>query len=248
LSFFQWTADSLLTIWQGTGSQGGRFVLEGDTLVFPSYKDSLSPVNTLPKLVRQGIQPPELPIQFVCSPPLVLPDSALIEVLMDTVKLSIGGITISEKGDTLTLYGVTPPESTFVLRFLPGALKTLTGAVNLDSIAMGYQTGAAGDWAMINLTIDSISSSQQLLLELTDVQGKPILGTIRSGNTSKWVIALPPLLPGSYLLFLSSDTNANGFWDGADYFKNIPAEPRSVHILPTLRANWEIEHRIVPGW
>jgi uncharacterized protein (DUF2141 family) len=248
LSFFQWTADSLLTIWLQPGTRGGRFIVEGDTLMYPSFTDSLSPVNNLPKLVRQGKQPPELPIQFVCSPPLVLPDSGLIEVFIDSVKLPLGGMSISEKGDTLTLYGVTPSESNVVLRFLPGALKSVTGAVNQDSMAMGYQTGASGDWAMINLTIDSILSTYPILLDLTDAQGKPVLGTIRSAFTTKWVINLPPLLPGSYLLFLSSDTNGNGFWDGADYFRNIPAEPRSVHILPTLRANWEIEHRIVPGW
>ncbi len=247
-SFFQWTADSLLTIWQRTGSKGGRFLAEGDTLAFPSFSDSLRPIDNLPKLVRQGKQPPGLPLQFVCTPPLLLPDTALIEVWKDSVRIPIGATTIRENGETLTLFGVTPPESALVLRFLPGALKSVTGAVNSDSLALGYQTGAIGDWAMIHLTIDSIPPSKQILLELTDAQGKPILGTIRSGSTSKWIIDLPPLLPGSYLLFLSSDTNGNGHWDGADYFKKIPAEPRSVHLLPTLRANWELEHRIIPGW
>jgi hypothetical protein len=247
-TFTRWTQDSILTLWQKTGCPAGWFLAGSDTLHYPAFSDTIPALNELPKLNRSGKQPPEVPLALVLRPPMDSLDPSRLRITRDTLDLPLKSWQISEGGDTLYLVGITPAESNISLFFLPGALQALSGATNRDTLALGFITGTQGEWASLHLVLDSLPSNEQVLLEITDPQGKARFAPFRSTGEGQWIIDLPPLEPGPYQVYLSLDKNRNGQWDGADFYRGSLSEPRSVHLIPNLRANWELELRLVPDW
>lgn len=246
-AILQWTADTLLVAWRPPGTTGGSVIVEKDTLRYGTAPDTVSGFGNAPLLRTNGKLPPGSDLALVCTPPLGLVDSSRIEVLKDTLTLPLGSASLTRQGDTLLLGGVTPEASNVIVRFLPGALRNVLGVSNKDTMALGFLTGKADDWAMLKVRIDSIPEGVPLLFELTDAQGKAVL-PMRSLEGPVAVLPLPPLEPGNYLIFLSADQDGNGRWDGADHYRGLRAEPRSVHTVPALRANWELELDLRPSW
>jgi uncharacterized protein (DUF2141 family) len=246
-AILQWTADSLLVAWRKPGTPGGMVFVEKDTLRYGPARDTALGFGNAPMLRHTGKLPPNVDLALICSPPLAEVDTSRIEVLKDTLLLPTGTATLAGQGDTLLLGGVSPEASSVIVRFLPGALRNVLGVNNSDTMALGFLTGKADDWSMLQVRIDSIAEGTTLLFELTDAQGKAIL-PVRSLQGPSAVVSLPPLVPGNYLIFLSADRNGNGRWDGADHYRGLPAEPRSAHTVPALRANWELELELRPSW
>jgi len=247
-TFTRWTQDSVLTLWQKPGCPAGWFLAGGDTLYYPAFRDSLAPLSDLPRLTRTGKQAPEDPLALVLRPPMDSLDASRLRVSRDTQDVPLQTWQLSAGGDTLYLMGIRPAESNITLFFLPGALHALTGAANRDTLALGFLTGSTGDWASLRLIVDSLPLNEQILMEITDPQGKARFSPFRFTGGEQWIIDLPPLEPGPYQVFLSLDKNRNGQWDGADYYGNSASEPRSVHNVTSLRANWELELRLIPDW
>jgi len=246
-AILQWTADTLLVAWRYPGTSGGSVFAERDTLHYGAAPDTLSGFGSAPLLRTNGKVPPNGDLALFCSPPLAGVDSSRIQVLKDTVALPLGSAALVGRGDTLRLGGITPEASNVIVRFLPGALRNALGVSNKDTLALGFLTGKADDWSTLSVRIDSIPEGRPLLFELADAQGRPILPA-RSLQGPTAMVSLPPLEPGNYLIFLSADSDGNGRWDGADHYRGLRAEPRSVHTVPALRANWELELSLKPAW
>lgn len=247
--FSRWTQDTVLSVWSRPGSPSAVFFAGTDTLLLPGMEGSAIGSASLPKLLRTGKYPPEYPLQVLFRPPLdSLPEDRLQVWRQDTIPVTPSSLNLSPGGDTLYLSAPGLAESQVTMRFLPGALAAITGAVNEDTLALGLVTGASADWATLSLVLDSLPPDQQVLLEITDPQGKPRFAPFSFRGGSSWSITLPPLEPGGWQLFVSLDVNGNGQWDGADYYRGRSSEPRSVHTVTNLRANWELELRIVPDW
>lgn len=246
-ALLRWAADTLLIAWRPPALPSGFVLVERDTLRFGPAPDTLLDFGGPPTLKVTGKIPPGTELPLVCSPPLATVDTGRIQVLKDTLALPAGPARLSDGGDTLWLSGITPEASNLIVSFLPGALRNIRGTDNSDTMALGFITGKADDWSMLNVRIDSVPEGMPLLFELTDAQGKPILPVMRVQGTSA-VLPLPPLEPGNYLIYLSADIDGNGRWDGADHYGGRPAEPRSVHTVPPLRANWELELSLRPDW
>ncbi len=244
----RWTRDTVLSVWQSAGSPMMWIKVDGDSIRLPGGPDTLPFLTAPPVPVLQGIQPPNAPLRFVCHPPIVFPDTTRIRIHRDTQAMEGGVIGLSPDGDTLSIRGVAFPEATVTIRFLPGALMTLNGAIQNDSLAVGVTVGSVNDWGTLTLLIDRLPEETPVLLEIVDSRGVPVTSPMRSVGQTTWRILLPPLPPGTYEAFVSLDVDGNGRWDGADHYRGRKGEPRSAHLLPALRGNWELEVPFIPEW
>lgn len=247
--FSRWTQDTVLSVWSRPGAPSGVFYADKDTLRIPGMAESTDGLASFPNLIRTGKHPPEYPLAILFRPPLdSFMEDRLIVRRQDTIPVTPSSLLLSPGGDTLYLAAADLAETQVTVRFLPGALWSMTGVVNADTLALGLVTGASADWATLSLVLDSLPEGQHVLLEVTDPQGKPKFTPFSFKGGSSWAITLPPLEPGGWQLFISLDLNGNGQWDPADYYRGNLSEPRSRHEVSNLRANWELELRIVPDW
>lgn len=243
-----WLQDTVLTLWQGPGCPRGYLVLDRDTLHYPAAADTLAPVTTAPRAVRTQPQLPGRMVALKVTPPMASLDTSLVLVRQDTTLAFEGSYSLSATGDTLSLSGVTPAESSVELIFLPGALLSVQGRTHADTFLVNYSVGTAADYSNLLLTIEDLPPDEQVLLELSDGAGKTVLGPFRHSGSDTWALSFTGLLPGHYFVFLSRDSNRNGRWDGGDYYRGRLTERRSVHEVPNLRANWDLELRLSPEW
>jgi hypothetical protein len=243
-----WLQDTVLTLWQGPGCPRGYMLLGRDTLIYPAAGDSLVAMTVAPRVVRTQPHLPGSELALQVLPPVNALDTSLVKVRQDTTSGFVEGYRLSSGGDTLFMRGATPAESSLELIFLPGALRSVQGTTHADTLLVNYRVGEAGDFGNILLTIEALPPDQQVLLELADGTGKTLLGPFRFSGADTWTIPMNGLQPGNYFVFLSLDDNRNGRWDGGDYYRGRFSERRSVHELPNLRANWDLEYTLKPEW
>lgn len=245
LPVLQWQSDTLLRIWAPQPMRGFLLVNNRDSLPYSLYPDTLVPLPIV-RLVLSGKQSPGQPVRLLAPVPLSSFDTTSIQVWRDSILLPLSGIQKSKSGDTLTLYGANKEGSTFRILFLPGALTSIVGQQNKDTLIIPVSTGLSSELVQLKLVIDSLPADKQVLLEIRN--GSQPIGRWTYSGPAPWVLAVPGLLPGNYQVFLSLDRNRNGYWDPADYYRQTPAEQRSVFPLTGLRANWEMEMPIIPDW
>lgn len=246
--FAQWPGDTLLYLWQRSGCEAGSFITGSDTLRYPAFSGTAAPPQT-PVLNRSSPLPPQAVLLFSASPPLGRIDSRRIILIRDSLPGILKDIQLLADGDSLSILAELAPQETARILFLPGALETKTGASHTDTLALSFRTGATDAWANLRLILDSLPAGIPLLLELTDGKGRLKLKRWRAAvEDITWSLDLPPLEPGDYQVFLSQDRNGNQRWDGADYYRQHPSEPRWWQTLSPLRANWDLELRLTPRW
>ncbi len=245
LPVIQWQSDTILRLWGPQPMRSFLLVNNLDSLPYSLYPDSLVPLPIV-RLVNPGKQTPGLPIKLLAPVPLISFDTSAIQVWRDSILLPLSGIKKSTVGDTLSMFTANKEGSSLRILFLPGALTSIVGQENKDTLIIPVSTGLVSELVQLRLVIDSLPVGEQVLLEIKN--GNQSIGQWKYNGTSPWVLPVPGLLPGNYHVLLSLDRNRNGYWDTADYYRQISAEQRSVFPLSGLRANWEMEMPIIPDW
>ena len=115
-----------------------------------------------------------------------------------------------------------------------------------DSLWVSFPRADAAEFSHLELSIDSLNSGVPTLLELW--KGRQLVARRMGPGRGSWTMTFPGLTPGDYRVILTRDDNANGRWDGGDYYRRQFPEPRTVHPIPNLRANWELEHHLRGVW
>lgn len=126
-----------------------------------------------------------------------------------------------------------------ILILYPGAVLTLDGAVNEDTIIKRVQFLGEEDLAVLQLKVSTDSSSANLPLVLR-ITGPDYL--LEHDLSHGRALNLTNLIPGKYKLELIEDRNGNGKWDPGSFLQGIQPEYLIPYHEPVeLRANWELE-------
>ena len=127
----------------------------------------------------------------------------------------------------------------YELEAMPGAFLDFFG-LRSDTIKMVYRTDLRKAFGTLNLTIDSLQSDQQYVVQL--VQGESnVIETLQVKNARTIKKQFKALSPGSYAVKIIVDTNGNGRWDTGNYATKAQPETIFLKKLENLRANWELE-------
>jgi len=128
------------------------------------------------------------------------------------------------------------PDSSYSLRFFPGAFTTYTGLTN-DTTKFDFTVKNPDQYGIINLTLEAID--EPAVLQLLNSKGTVVKERhmTTSGRESFY-----SLKPGKYTFKLILDTNQNGKWDTGRYLKKI--QPEGILVFGKeldLKANWEMD-------
>ncbi len=178
--------------------------------------------------------------------PLRSIDTSLI-VLRDSSKMRVPlNAFLTEK---LGFFGVNTPWKAgmnYSLTLLPNAVSDTYGLKNDTIIYTKIKALGAKDLGTISLKINSLDSTKQYIVNLTDATNNVVASfIIKNKKQEKFTVANK--LVGSYGLMLITDDNKNGVWDTGDYFKHRQPEHQQIVAPQTLKANWELELSITPS-
>lgn len=129
---------------------------------------------------------------------------------------------------------------TFVMP--PGTLVDLFGQTH-DTLTWEVKSPAAEAYAYLKLTVECPDNGFHIF-EMTSEKGAvlhrfPFQGT-------RFQLSLQNMVPGKYRFRIIDDLNGNGMWDPGNFFEKKWPEPIWFHPQTLqLRANWEVEERIV---
>jgi hypothetical protein len=245
---FRWIGDTSLRVFQQPGCPDGFLTVKNDTLIYPGFRDTLSAIAQVPKLTKKGKQEALAPLVLKSEIPLSVLDTALIQVMEDSLQVSPGEVQLLGNGDTIAISGITQPDANRAITFLPGALTSWQGAANEDTLKLLYLVGEEGALGSITIVLEEIPRGEQVILELINAKYEPERHPVLYRGLDTWAYTFSGLEPGSYKVFISLDQNGNGRWDSGDYYAKQPSEPRSLHEVPPLRANWEVKITLIPEW
>jgi hypothetical protein len=124
----------------------------------------------------------------------------------------------------------------------PGTLTDLFGQTH-DTLRWEVKSPAAEAYAYLKLTVECPGDGAHLFEIMTEkgqvIQTHPFVGTVLK-------LSLANMVPGKYRFRIVDDENANGRWDPGSFVEKKWPEPIWIHPQTLqLRANWEVEERIV---
>jgi len=125
------------------------------------------------------------------------------------------------------------------LQILPGAITSLYGRSNTDTINLNYLIKEQKDFGTINLHITDMDSLQHYQVELLFAEN--VVAAFSIANTKAHQQTFTSLPPGNYSVKVIQDLNKNGRWDAGDYDKKLQPEQIATATLEALKANWEVE-------
>ena len=130
----------------------------------------------------------------------------------------------------------------YILRLLPGFVKSLYGKLN-DTIAINFTIGKKEDYSSLTIHLDSLNKEVSYIVILKKQKKDIEKQVIREKDVKD--ISYIGLIPGKYTLEVIEDTNRNGRWDGGDYFKKTKEEKIYTFSLSELKKNWDQEENII---
>ena len=128
------------------------------------------------------------------------------------------------------------------LQILPGAITSLYGRSNIDTIQLNYLIKKQKDFGTINLQVIDMDSLQQYQVELLFADN--VVETFSIADTKTYKRTFTSLPPGNYSVKVVQDLNRNGRWDAGDYAKKLQPEKIAIAALEELKANWEVEAEV----
>lgn len=222
-----------------------------DTILVKALdRASFSKNAQLTQLVQPGSQAaiainPDRSVQVEFNYPLVSVDTALIRVYEDSVRRVVRPDVLLDtlKPRVLTLRYPWKEDASYAVEIMPGGVKDLYGLVN-DTLLLAYRAQARKNFSILKLTVDSLDAKQAYVIQL--IQGEAeVVATFKVENTATFKQEIKALPPGDYFLQIITDVNRNGRWDTGNYDAKRQPEPISRRKLEPLRANWEVEAKII---
>lgn len=232
--------DSLI-LWHDNSVPNDTFYVLGDTIDYKRrvFRGELEPTSfSKSNLGRKGKLKPNEAIELEFKYAIKDFDPKLFE-LSDSLVRSIENLTRDtlnprkinieypfKYGDTMALY------------ILPGAINLINGNVN-DTIQELIIPESKENYGTLFLTVDSLDTEQQYILELFDGDRLYLSRVIEGEKQAKFTFPLLP--PKTFDVRLTLDRNRNGKWDPGSYIQKTQSEKWQLTTLEALRENWELE-------
>lgn len=127
------------------------------------------------------------------------------------------------------------------IEVLPGAIIDFYGETT-DTLAFNGTTRSTADYGNMEITLSS-GTQWPAIVQIVKEDLTVINEQIAVDNG---VYAFENLSPGSYLIRVIYDTNANGRYDTGNFLKGL--QPETVVYLPeliTLQANWDVRETVI---
>ncbi len=227
--------------------------LLNDTLLIPerskeNFRENAllkSLLRTQPKALRQ---PPGKPMVIEFSHPLASYDTALIQVIEDTLLIPVfPEVSIdSTVGRELWLSFPWKDGMPYEVTILPGAVTDIYRLSNQDSIQQKYVGDSRKNFGNLILTLSGLDSTENYIIQLWQ-QDKNMISELQSQGSSQFNHTYSLLTPGEYTLRVITDWNGNGYWDPGLYDDLRQPEPIFRKKMQQLRANWDLEAEVILG-
>lgn len=185
----------------------------------------------------------EFRIQF--NHPLDAIDTTRMAVFEDTTRTRIPArIAISESAPHELLIGWKWKEGIrYEMELLPGAVRDWYGLAN-DSLMKKWIVEPVKSFGNIKLTIEGLDPELNYVAELL-FQENNLVEKLLIENVETYQRSFTLLPPGNYSLRIITDLNQNGRWDAGLYDAKRQPEPIFKTKLEPLRANWDLETKVV---
>ena len=182
-------------------------------------------------------------IQF--NHPLDLIDTTLLTVYEDTTRTRIPAqVRINDNAPHELLVGWPWKEGKrYQLELLPGAVRDWYGLAN-DTLMKKWILEPVKSFGNIKLTIEGLDPGLNYVAELL-FQENNLVEKLEIENTETYQRNFTLLQPGNYSLRVVTDLNQNGRWDSGLYDAGRQPEPIFKTKLEPLRANWDLETKVV---
>lgn len=183
---------------------------------------------------------PSTPISFSVLDAIALIDTSKIKILQLPDSTIIKDYNYIIEKNRLTLDLPRKNAEKFVVEFDAGAITGNSSSKNnrSNTILKVLQEKELG---ILNLDLSSYSNAiiLQVFLAGKKTNELPI--------TQPSILKLNDLAPGDYTFRVILDENQNGTWDTGNFIEKIQPEEIQTFSEPTkVRANWEIELKLVP--
>jgi|APTNR8051073442_1049403.scaffolds.fasta_scaffold00582_15 hypothetical protein len=185
----------------------------------------------------------EFRIQF--NHPLATIDTARLAVYEDTTRTRIPAqIRISESAPHELLIGWPWKEGKrYEMELLPNAVRDWYGLAN-DSLMKKWIVEPVKSFGNIKLAIEGLDPALNYVAELL-FQENNVVEKLLIENVETYQRSFTLLPPGNYSLRIVTDMNQNGRWDAGLYDTKRQPEPIFKTKLEPLRANWDLETKVV---
>ena len=151
----------------------------------------------------------------------------------DTTKVEPNGVI--ENG-TLSLFFSEKFLEQLKINFLPNSVKFENNQVNIDTIALQFNTLTTKNLGNLNVRLQDFPG--RCLVSL--MQGKEVIKTLNS--TANTTLTFNGLLPNEYTIRVLLDSNGNGIWDDGN--RAIGTQPEKYLYFSEkqkIRANWDLD-------
>ena len=190
-------------------------------------------------------QNPDRPYRMRFSAPLQSIDTALINLLVDTLERRVApvGLRIDPLRTTDLVFDLNWREGVpYQLQLLPGALTDRFGRTLADSTLRQIDVLERNRFGALNLTLEGLDSTLTYQVNITG--GKTIVDRFRTSGSTKIQRRYTALPKGKYTLEVIEDRNANGRLDTGDYLLGRQPERRFERELEPVREDWEVESTV----
>ncbi|HRX27992.1 MAG TPA: Ig-like domain-containing protein [Saprospiraceae bacterium] len=134
------------------------------------------------------------------------------------------------------------PDSVYKLNIPKGTVSDIYQNSN-DSLTLTLVADKSNSFGKINLTLDSLDSAKQYVMEFFLKNEKIDQKIIKKVMSYK--LSYDHLKPGSYGFSLIEDLDKNGRWTTSDYWTKRKPEVVKSYKLEELRGDWELEDIII---
>lgn len=131
------------------------------------------------------------------------------------------------------------PAKSYVVSFFPGALKSIFGDLNKDTLAIVFTTAEVGALSDLVFEYDFSAIQSKGILEFWEGKKRQQVFYIKD---PKGKLNLSGILPAKYKFKFIADEDGNKRWSAGDYW--LKKQPEKVYWYKeevNVRANWEME-------
>lgn len=218
-----------------------------DSLYFSPPTTGEAPMPQAAPVLTNYRHNPGLPFGLNFSLPITDIDSSRVRLLADSTQKDTP-FSLSLEPDNVRKLEVRAgwrDNLPYKIQLLPGAVSSLFGTSNADTITVSFTTDSRKNFGNLFLEFNDYDPDQQFVAIIKKKGGNESGRFVLRGEKN-YRFSLPSINPGAYELELIHDRNGNGRWDGGDYDAGRQPEPVRITTLEQLRANWDLEVTVDP--
>ncbi|HNT80308.1 MAG TPA: Ig-like domain-containing protein [Bacteroidia bacterium] len=211
--------------------------LTDSVFIASKQKTTADKVLVIPALFQSGLYYQDSLLLKLSTPAISINKDSIELHSSDSVPLSIE--IILQDSHRLLIVHQWMKDSMYQLKLFPGAIKTIDGRSNSDTLVYNFNILNDDVWGNLELRFKAPDLAIPYILELYSEQGALVTKKIASAEER---ITFIHLNPGVYKLRCIADMNSNQKWDQGDLRNLSPAENIIHYESPlNIRANWDLE-------